>query len=202
MVEAALIAQQANGRPVKLVWTREDDTDAGFYRPMYLHAVKAGIDGSGHIAGWHHKVVGQSVLGMTPFVPAGKPDPSSTEGISDLPYEVPDLAVELYTTTNGVPIQWWRSVGNTHTAFVMETLIDELAQTAGKSPLEYRRQLLKDHPRHLGVLNLAAEKIGWDNSKPLVGRARGIAVHESFGSFVAQIAEVALAHERVEGESR
>lgn len=191
VVEAALIAKQANGRPVKLVWTREDDTDAGYYRPMYLHTVKAGIDGSGHIAGWHHKVVGQSVLGMTPFVPAGKPDPSSTEGISDLPYEVPDLAVELYTTSNGVPIQWWRSVGNTHTAFVVESFMDELAAAARRDPIAFRLDHLKPDSRYAAVLRLVAEKSGWDAAPP-VGHARGIAVHGSFDSVVAEVAEVSL----------
>ena len=195
VVEAALIAQQANGRPVKLVWTREDDTDAGFYRPMYLHAVKAGIDGSGHIAGWHHKVVGQSVLGMTPFVPAGKPDPSSTEGISDLPYEVPDLAVELYTATNGVPIQWWRSVGSTHTAFVVESFMDELADAAKRDPIAFRLDHLKPDSRYAAVLRLVAEKSGWDTAPP-AGHARGIAVHGSFDTVVAEVAEVSLRADR------
>ena len=191
VVEAALIAKEAKGRPVKLVWTREDDTDAGYYRPMYLHQVKAGIDGSGHIAGWHHKVVGQSVLGGIGFVPPGKPDPSSTEGISDLRYEVADLAVELYTTNLGVPIQWWRSVGNTHTAFVVESFIDELAAAAKRDPVAFRLDHLKPDSRYAAVLRLVAEKSGWDSAPP-AGHARGIAVHESFDTCLAEVAEVSV----------
>jgi isoquinoline 1-oxidoreductase beta subunit len=191
VVEAAMVAKEARGRPVKLVWTREDDTNAGFYRPMYLHQVKAGIDGSGHIAGWHHKVVGQSVLDGTGFVPPGKPDPSSTEGISDLKYEVEDLAVELYTTTLGVPVQWLRSVGNTHTAFVVESFMDELANAAKRDPIAFRLDHLKADSRYTAVLRLVAEKSGWDSAPP-EGHARGVAVHESFDTVVAEVAEVSL----------
>ncbi|HET7041523.1 MAG TPA: molybdopterin cofactor-binding domain-containing protein, partial [Gemmatimonadales bacterium] len=138
VVEAATIAKTTNGRPVKLVWTREDDTDAGFYRPMYLHTVRAGVGRDGHVSGWRHVVVGQSVLGQTPFVGANKPDPSSTEGVSDTAYALKDLHVQLHTTTPGIPVQWWRSVGNTHTAFVMESMMDELAVAAGVDPVAFR----------------------------------------------------------------
>ena len=195
VVEAAMVAKGANGRPVKLVWTREDDTNAGYYRPMYLHAVRAGIDGGGKIAGWHHKVVGQSVLGATPFVPAGMNDPSSTEGISDLHYEVADLAVELYTTTNGVPVQWLRSVGHTHTAFVVESFIDELAAAAQRDPVAFRLEHLKPDSRYAAVLRHVAEKAGWDTAPP-AGHARGVAVHESFNTVVAEIAEVSVRPDR------
>jgi isoquinoline 1-oxidoreductase subunit beta len=191
VVEAALVAKGANGRPVKLVWTREDDTNAGWYRPMFLHAVRAGIDGGGKIAGWHHKVVGQSVLAAAGFVPPGANDPSSTEGVHDLHYEVPDLAVELYTTTNGVPVQWWRSVGHTHTAFAVESFIDELAAAARRDPVAFRLDHLKPDSRYAAVLRLAAEKAGWDTIPP-VGHARGVAVHESFDTVVAEVAEVSI----------
>ena len=118
-------------------------------------------------------------------------DATSVEGASTLPYDIPNLQVDLHTTKIGVPVLWWRSVGSTHTAFSTETFLDEMAAAAGRDPLEFRRALLTKHPRHLGVLNLAAEKAGWD--KPLAkGRGRGIAVHESFNSFVAQVAEVSI----------
>ncbi len=201
-VSEAVHVAKAAGAPVKTVWSREDDVRGGYYRPMYLHRARVALDAAGMPSAWDHIIVGQSILAGTPFEPMmvkDGVDATSVEGVSDSPYlkAMANHRVQLHSPRTGIPVLWWRSVGHTHTAFVMETLIDELAQTAGKSPLEYRRQLLKDHPRHLGVLNLAAEKIGWDTSKPLVGRARGIAVHESFGSFVAQIAEVSIEHGKV-----
>lgn len=140
-------------------------------------------------------VVGQSILAGTPFeqmMVKGGIDATSIEGTSDSPYikAIPHR-VDLHSPRTGIPVLWWRSVGHSHTAFVMESLIDELARAAGKDPVAYRRILLKDHPRHLGVLNLAAEKSGWGRALP-AGRARGVAVHESFGSFVAQVAEVSV----------
>ncbi len=204
LIEAAVIAKAiaAKGKPsvpVKLVWTREDDMRGGYYRPAYLHALRAGVDGSGNVAGWQHRIVGQSILAGTPFekmmVKDGI-DATSVEGASTLPYEIPDLVVELHTPTVGVPVLWWRSVGSTHTAFSTETFIDELAQAAGKDPVAFRKGMLGRHPRHLGVLELAATKAGWGT--PLApGRAgekrgRGVAVHESFNTFVAQVAEVSV----------
>jgi isoquinoline 1-oxidoreductase beta subunit len=119
-------------------------------------------------------------------------DATSVEGASTLPYDIPNMLVDLHTTKVGVPVLWWRSVGSTHTAFSTETFIDELASAAGKDPLEFRRAMLASKPRHLGVLNLAAQKAGW--GAPLAkGRGRGIAVHESFNSFVAQVADVRIA---------
>jgi isoquinoline 1-oxidoreductase beta subunit len=120
----------------------------------------------------------------------------SIEGVADTPYAIPNMQVMLNTMSTGVPVLWWRSVGNTHTAYVMETFVDELAHAAGQDPLEYRRRLLKDHTRHLRALNLAAEKAGWGRTLP-GGRFQGLAVHESFGSFVAQVAEVSVAQDRV-----
>ncbi len=201
-VSEAVHVAKAAGAPVKTVWSREDDVRGGYYRPMYLHRARVALDAAGLPSAWDHTIVGQSILAGTPFEPMmvkDGVDSTSVEGVSDSPYlkAMANHRVQLHSPRTGIPVLWWRSVGHTHTAFVMETLIDELAQTAGKSPLEYRRLLLKDHPRHLGVLNLAAEKIGWDTSKPLVGRARGIAVHESFGSFVAQIAEVSIEQGKV-----
>ena len=194
VIEAVTIAQAIKGRvPVKLVWTREDDMQAGYYRPAYLHSIRGAVDASGMPSAWHHRVVGQSIMTGSPF--AGMiqngVDPTSVEGASDMPYTIPNLQVELHTTTLGVPIQWWRSVGHTHTACAVQCFLDELAAAAGKDPVEFRRALLTDSPRLLGVLNLAAEKSGWGTPLP-EGRARGVAVHESFGSFVAEVAEVSI----------
>lgn len=180
--------------PVKLIWTREDDMKGGRYRPMYLHTLKAGLDADGNPIAWQHRIVGQSILKGTPFeqtlVHKGI-DETSVEGASTLPYVIPNLHVDLVTTDVAVPVLWWRSVGSTHTAYSTEVFLDELSQAAGKDPVEFRRALLKNQPRHLGVLNLAAEKAGWDQPPP-EGRFRGVAVHKSFGTYVAQVAEISL----------
>ena len=191
LLEAAAIAKAARV-PVKLVWGREDDMRAGWYRPMYYHTLKAGLDGAGNLIAWQHVIVGQSILTGTAFesvmVKDGV-DVTSVEGASSLPYAIPNLAVSLHSPKIGVPVQWWRSVGSTHTAFATECFLDEIARETKKDPYELRRALLAKHPRHKGVLELAAQKAGW--SKPLpVGRARGIAVHESFSTFVAQVVEI------------
>jgi isoquinoline 1-oxidoreductase beta subunit len=193
--EAASIAKAIGGRqPVKLVWTREDDITGGRYRPLYVHRLRAGLDAAGRLVGWEHRIVGQSIMKGTGFestyVKNGI-DESSVEGAVDLPYDIPSLGVELHTTEVGVPVLWWRSVGHTHTAFSTETFLDEVAHAAGRDPVDFRRTLLAHHSRHLGVLELAAQKAGWDVPLPQ-GRARGIAVHESFRSFVPQVAEVSL----------
>ena len=195
VVEAAHIAKAKKGTPVKLVWTREDDTRAGYFRPMYVHRIRAGLDEEGNPLAWEQRIVGQSILAGTlfeEFAIQNGIDASSVEGASTLPYRIPNLRVDLYTVDLGVPVQWWRSVGHTHTAYSTETFIDELAAAAGRDPVEFRAALLKEHRRHLGVLKLAAEKADWGGKLPK-GRARGIAVHESFNSFVAQVAEISLA---------
>jgi isoquinoline 1-oxidoreductase beta subunit len=156
--------------------------------------MRAGLDAQGNPIAWQHRIVGQSITTGTPFEPAmvkNGIDLTSVEGAQNLPYGIPNLAVELHTTKVGVPVLWWRSVGSTHTAFSTEVLIDELAAAAGKDPVAFRRGLLAKHPRHLGVLDLAAEKAGWNTPLPQ-GKARGIAVHESFSSFVAQVAEISM----------
>jgi isoquinoline 1-oxidoreductase subunit beta len=195
-VSEAVQVAKAAGVPVKTVWSREDDVKGGYYRPMYLHKAKIGLDANGMPTAWEHTAVGQSIMVGTPFEPfmiKDGVDATSVEGTADSPYlkSIPNYQVSLHTAKTGIPVLWWRSVGHSHTAFVMESLIDELAHTAKKDPLEYRRTLLKDHPRHLAALNLAAEKADWGKSLPK-GVFRGIAVHESFGSFVAQIAEVSV----------
>jgi isoquinoline 1-oxidoreductase subunit beta len=191
--ETAAVAKAiGDGRPVKVMWTREDDIRGGRYRPLYVHRLRAGLDANGAIVAWEHRIVGQSILAGTPFestMVKNGIDATSVEGAANLPYDIPNLNVELHTTKVGVPVLWWRSVGSTHTAYSTETFLDELAHAAGRDPLELRRALLAKHPRHLAALNLAAEKAGWGQTLP-AGRARGIAVHESFNSVVAQVAEV------------
>jgi len=200
VVEAAQIVKAIGGKaPVKLVWTREDDMRGGMYRPLFVHALKGGIDANGNIVAWRHRLVGQSILTGTAFekvlVKEGI-DATSVEGAATLPYAIPNLAVELHSPRLPVTVQWWRSVGSTHTAYATEVFLDELAAAAGKDPVELRRALLGKHPRHRGVLDLAVEKAG--SSRPLAAgkpgerRGRGVAVHESFNSFVAQVAEVTV----------
>jgi isoquinoline 1-oxidoreductase subunit beta len=190
VTEAARVAKAVK-KPVKVIWTREDDMKGGYYRPMWYDRIAAGLDEKGNLIAWRHTIVGQSILSGTPFDPKGDVDPASVEGAKEIPYEIPNILVDLHTPKIGVPVQWWRSVGHSHTAFVVESFIDEVAHEAGKDPYEFRRKLLAKHPRHYGVLKLAAEKAGW--GRPLAkGRGRGIAVHESFGSFVAQVAEVSV----------
>jgi isoquinoline 1-oxidoreductase beta subunit len=193
--EAAEIFRASGGKvPVKLQWTREDDTRGGWYRPLYLHRLRAGVDASGKPVAWEHRIVGQSIATGTAFEPMlvkDGVDQTSVEGAANLPYSIPNILVDLHSPVLGVPVQWWRSVGSTHTAFATECLIDELAAAAGRDPVDYRMELLDGHPRHRGVLKLAAEKAGW--GEPLAeGRARGVAVHESFNSYVAQVAEVSV----------
>jgi isoquinoline 1-oxidoreductase beta subunit len=193
--EAVAIAKAIGGRvPVKLMWTREDDIQGGKYRPLYVHKIRASLDKDGRIGAWQHRIVGQSILGGSPFeavmVKDGV-DVTSVEGAAQIPYEIPHFGVDLHTTKVGVPVLWWRSVGSSHTAYAVETMIDELAEAAGKDPVEFRRGLMAKHPRHLGVLNLVAEKAGWGSPLP-DGTARGVAVAESFNSYVAQVAEVRI----------
>ena len=190
VTEAARVAKAVR-KPVKVIWTREDDMKGGYYRPMWYDRIAAGLDEKGNLAAWQHTIVGQSILSGTPFDPKAEVDPTSVEGAKEIPYEIPNILVELHSPKIGVPVQWWRSVGHSHTAFVVESFVDEAAHEAGKDPYEFRRKLLVKHPRHFGVLTLAAEKAGWNAPLPK-GRARGIAVHESFGSFVAQVAEVSV----------
>ncbi|OGP78261.1 MAG: twin-arginine translocation pathway signal protein [Deltaproteobacteria bacterium RBG_16_49_23] len=192
VIEAVQVAK-AIERPVKVIWTREDDIKGGYYRPMWYDRMEAGLGANGHLIAWQHTIVGQSILEGTFLATMVKDgvDGSSVEGAANMPYEIPNVLVDLHTPKIGVPVLWWRSVGHSHTAFVVESFIDELAHAAGKDPYEFRRGLLANHPRHLGALNLAVKKAGW--GKPLAkGRFRGIAVHKSFGSFVAQVAEVSV----------
>ena len=201
LVEAAHIVKAIDGRaPVKLVWLREDDMRGGYYRPLFHHALEAAIDSSGKLAGWKHRLVGQSILIGSPFeaflVKDGI-DGVSVEGAANLPYAIPNLTVDLHTPTDiPVPVLWWRSVGSSHTAFSTEAFFDEVAAAMGKDPVALRLELLDKHPRHAGVLKLAAEKAGWGTplkAKAGERRGRGVAVHESFNSYVAHVAEVTVA---------
>jgi isoquinoline 1-oxidoreductase subunit beta len=192
--EAVSVSKAVGGRPVRVQWDRENDTRGGRYRPAYVHYLKAGLDKDGAIIAWYNHIVGQSIVGGTPFesgMVTNGVDVTSVEGAAKLPYALPNMKVDLTTTQVGVPVLWWRAVGSTHTAYAVEAFIDELAEAAGKDPIQFRLGMMKDHPRHAAVLRLAAEKAGW--GKPLAaGRFHGVALAESFNTFVAQVAEVSV----------
>lgn len=194
-VEAALaFVMTDRSRPVKLVWSREDDLRSGYYRPAFGHKVRVGLDAAGEIVGWDHRIAGQSIMKGTPFeafaVEDGV-DSSSTEGTNDTPYQITGGFFGLTDTKKATSTLWWRSVGHTHTAYVMEVMMEKAARAADRDPLEFRLSYLtggKDQERMAGVLKLAAEKAGWGNAP--AGRHQGIAVHKSFGSFVAEVVEI------------
>jgi isoquinoline 1-oxidoreductase subunit beta len=191
--EAASVAK-AWGKPVpvKLVWTREDDLRGGFYRPFYVHRLRGKVAADGSIAGWSHTIVGQSIMADTPFekmmVKHGIDD-SSVEGAADLPYKIANFQCDLHTTKLGVPVLWWRSVGHTHTGFATETFIDQLLEKAGKDPIEGRLALLDPASREAGVLKAVKELAKWKGRKD-GDKGYGAAMHKSFNTYVAQVAEV------------
>lgn len=196
VLDAAKLSK-AVGKPVKVVWTREDDMHGDFYRPSAYNKMSAGLDASGKPVFWNHRIVspsimaslGPSIFGFAP--PPDRLDDSATEGAHTLPYDMQNLYVDWVPAKSGVPVGFWRSVGSSHTGFSTECFVDELAHAAGKDPLAFRLSLLEKYPRHAGVLKLAAEKAGW--GKPAAdGVFRGIAVQESFNSYVAQVAEVSV----------
>jgi isoquinoline 1-oxidoreductase subunit beta len=191
----AVQAAMAVGKAVKVVWTREDDMQGGNYRPMWADRIEAGIAKNGMPFAWKHTIVGQSIVAGTffeSFIVHNGIDATSVEGAADLPYMIPNLQVDLHSPKNEVPVQWWRSVGHSHTAFVVETMMDELAHLAKRDPVAYRLGILPTKSRYRGVLNLAAEKAGWGKTKLSAGHAYGVAVHKSFDSYVAEVAEVSL----------
>jgi isoquinoline 1-oxidoreductase subunit beta len=217
VAEAVQLSKQI-ARPVKITWSREDDMQNDYYRPQTYNVLRGGVDAEGRPVAWFHRIVGQSIVAqsgpdwlasMTPdWVPrvlkastggsaAGMyarnwiADETSIEGAVSLPYDIDNLRVEYALHEPGVPVGFWRSVGHSENAFVVESFIDELAHAAGKDPYQFRRALLEDKPRHRGVLDLAAEKAGWGRPLP-AGVGRGIAQHESFGSFCAEVAEVSV----------
>ena len=200
VTEAAHIAKAIGGRaPVKLLWTREDDMRAGYYRPLYLHRLAAALDADGKVLAWTQRIVGQSIMAGTAMAGSGVKngvDRTSVEGAANLPYAIPNVHVDLHSPRLGVPVQWWRAVGSTHTGFAAECFIDELAHAAGQDAVAFRRTLLAAQPRHLAALDLAAAKSGWGSAlapgQPGERRGRGMAVHESFNTVVAQVADVTV----------
>ena len=198
VVEAAQVAKarHAAGKagPVKMIWTREDDVRGGYYRPTHLHRVEIAHDRKGKVLAWKHVIVGQSITMGTPFAAfmvKNGADATMTEGVAESAYPFP-IALEVHHPKTNVPVLWWRSVGHTHTAFVMETLVDELARAGKLDPVAYRRQLLAKHPRHVAALDLAVDRSGYGKAKLPKGRAWGVAVHESFNTVVAYVAEVSM----------
>ncbi len=196
-VEAALaFAMTDRTRPVKLVWSREDDVTGGAYRPAVAHRVRAGLDAEGRIVAWDHRIAGKPVFKGTPFeqwVVKDGVDQTSVEGVPDTLYDIPGQFVGLTDFRTPITVNWWRSVGHSHTAFVMESMMDMLAKAAGRDPVDFRLEHLagdgKDRQRLAGVLRLAAQKAGWEHP-PGPGRSRGVAVHKSFRSYVAQVIEI------------
>jgi isoquinoline 1-oxidoreductase beta subunit len=213
--QAVEIAKAIGGRaPVKLLWTREEDIRVDAYRPMYLHRLTAGLDEQGNLIAWQHRIVGQSVLGDDPGFIIDGIDITSVAGASNIPYDIPNIIVDLHTTRSGIPVDQWRSVGDSHTAFSVETFLDDVAHAVGKDPYQFRLELLSKDPRNKAILQLtapapmgqslfakfprdrqvmqlAAEKAGWGT--PLApGRGRGLAVHYSFHASLAYVAEVTV----------
>jgi isoquinoline 1-oxidoreductase beta subunit len=201
IAEVASIAKATGGKyPVRLVWTREDDIMGGRYRPLNFHRVTAGVSRDGKLVGYQQRIVGQSLVAGTPFEAMMKDgvDPTAVEGSAPEQYDIPNALVTWTNPKVGVPVLWWRSVGHSHTAFSKEVIIDELAEAAGQDPVAFRLSLLEKHPRLAAVLKLAAEKAGWDRPFDKAnGRGRGIALQESFGSVVAQVAEVTVKDNQV-----
>ena len=194
VVQAVELAKHTDGRPVQLIWSREEDTTHDMYRPAALARFKAGLDAGGMVVSMQQRVASGSVMhsmvGRIGFSPMG-PDKTNAEGIADTPYEFTSHRVDHALVRNSVPLGFWRSVGHSHNAFFSEAFIDEMAAAAGRDPLEFRRGLLANHPRHRAVLDLAAARAGW-GTPLLAGMGRGIALHQSFGSIVAQVAEVSI----------
>ncbi len=193
IVEAVNVAKAAKA-PVKVVWTREDDLACGWYRPKWHDRFAAGIDAEGNPIAWTHTIAGQSIMAGTAFEPMtvkNGVDSTSVEGAADILYGIPNLQVDLHTPKIGVPVQWWRSVGHSHTGFSVEAFLDEVAHAGKKDPYELRKKLLEKEPRMLAVLNLVAEKAGWGKPLPK-GVARGIATHFSFETYVAQVVEASV----------
>jgi isoquinoline 1-oxidoreductase subunit beta len=197
VIEAVHIAKAARA-PVKLMWTREDDIKGGFYQPAAACRLTAGLDGQGRVISWTDRIAVQSVASGTPFESAlvkDGIDSQSVEGAAELPYAIPNVLIDLHTTHYNVPVWWLRSVGHSFNAFAVETFIDDLAHTAGKDPYQFRRDLLQDKPRHLGVLDTVAKAAEWSRQLP-EGVHRGIALHASYGSFVANVIEVSVGANR------
>lgn len=195
IAELAEIAKATRQKaPIHLVWTREDDLSGGLYRPATLHRIRVGLDEKGNLVGWEHKIVNQSFMTGTfleAFAVKDSVDETAVEGASDTPYAIPNLSVDWREAKSPVTTLWWRSVGHSHSGQAVEVMMDEAAAAAGRDPLAFRLDLLRDKPRHAAVLKLAAEKAGYGERLPQ-GRGRGLAMHESFRSFVAMVADVTV----------
>jgi len=192
VAEEAITLSQETRRPVKVLWSREEDMQHDFYRPANCAVIEAGIDARGLLTAWSQRIVAPSIFSrvLPDFIRKGV-DPSAVEGVVDMEYEIPHARVEYIKLDTPVPVGFWRSVGHSYNAFTVECFMDELAIAAGEDPLAFRLKLLKNHPRTRGVLKTAAEKAGWGKPLP-AGRGRGIAQHRSFGSHVAQVAELSV----------
>jgi isoquinoline 1-oxidoreductase beta subunit len=198
VVEACGVARAARmaglDAPVRTLWSREDDIKGGYYRPMHLHRAEIGFDERGDILAWEHVIVGQSILKGSPFeafMVKNGIDGTMVEGMKE-PYEIP-MKLSVHHPQVNVPVLWWRSVGSTHTAYVMETLIDEIARSTGQDPVAYRLRLIgAGHPRHQAALQLAVDKSGYGKRQLPAGRAWGVAVHESFDTVVAYVVEASV----------
>jgi isoquinoline 1-oxidoreductase beta subunit len=198
VVEACTIAKAARTAglnvPVRTLWSREDDIKGGYYRPMHLHRARIGFDDQGRVLAWDHTIVGQSIISGTFFegmMVKNGIDATAVEGMRE-PYAVP-MRLTVHHPKQNVPVLWWRSVGSTHTAYVMETLIDEIARATKQDPVAYRLQLIGDkHPRHRAALQLAVAKSGYGKKQLPKGRAWGVAVHESFQTVVAYVVEASV----------
>jgi isoquinoline 1-oxidoreductase beta subunit len=198
VVEACTVSKMAMAAglndPIRVMWSREDDIKGGYYRPMHVHRAEIGFDAKGKVLAWDHVVVGQSIAQGTPFesfmIKDGI-DNTALEGMRD-PYDVP-MRLSVHHPKVNVPVLWWRSVGSTHTAYVMETLVDEIARATQQDPVAYRMRLMGDkHPRHKAALMLAVEQSGYGKRKLPKGQAWGVAVHESFDTVVAYVAEASV----------
>lgn len=188
--------QGAKASPLKIMWSREDDIKGGYYRPAHVHRVDVGLDAGGKVVAWDHAIVGQSILKGSPFeafMVKNGIDGTLTEGVAENDYGVP-MRLRVTHPDVAVPVLWWRSVGHTHTAFVMETMVDEVARTAGQDPVAWRLAHFdrKKHARHIAALQLAVDKSGYGTKTLPNGRAWGVAVHESFGSVVAYVVDVSM----------
>lgn len=197
-VELAEVAKAIGpGKGVKLVWTREDDMRGGYYRPYSIHRMRGAVR-DGKIEAWSDTIVSQSIMKGSFFESImfkDGLDPTSYEGSNEIPYDVDNFRCEMHQVDVGVPVLWWRSVGHTHTGYAVEAFVDELLEAAGKDPVEGRLELLSRKPRHAGVLKAVAELANWKTYKVPEGRARGVAVVESFNTFVAQVVELSMTPE-------
>ena len=194
-IELAEVAKAIGpGKPIKLVWTREDDMRGGYYRPYSIHRMRGAVR-DGKIEAWSDTIVSQSIMKGSFFEAVmfkDGLDPTSYEGSNEIPYDVDNFLCDMHQVDVGVPVLWWRSVGHTHTGYAVEAFVDELLEAAGKDPVEGRLELLSKKPRHAGVLRAVAELADWKNAKLEPGRARGVAVVESFNTFVAQVVELSM----------